>query len=449
VRIPQNTTSPSAHVAFEFNQSKTACGAASGGLVTRTAKDLLVVYDFEGGTDSPVIRIERWVTSGACEISSHSAPCWGPADVLGAGEAEAAVNTGVGGLSGALPNGDTIAPSAPQSLGLKEFGEAGIDLTDSGVFDANTCITFGKAYGVSRTSGNSGTAQMKDLVGPVDFSLSNCPKVNIVKTGGNAPLAGAKFELFQPAGVDGNGVPSGTSKYDCTTGTDGKCTMENVLPGSYTLDETVVPSGYTKASGLPQTVTVVSGTDQTLTFEDPPAPGSVDITKLDDAGDPVVGARFQLYSPQGIANGAPTGSAVTGKYCDTDVTGSCTISNVTPGDYTLDETVIPTGYAKDADLPENITVPNGGTVTKSYTDPRKFKVIVIVCRQTDDTLYPSDIKIDGDAAGKSLSSAQATAASLSESALCGISTGSKGNLRAAPDSSNPHDADIDIPNKQT
>jgi hypothetical protein len=290
---------------------------------------------------------------------------------------------------------------------------------------------------------------MEDIVGPGAFAISNCPKVNIVKTGGNAPLAGAKFELFQPAGVDGNGVPTGTSKYDCTTGTDGKCTMSNVVPGVYTLDETVVPSGYTKASGLPQTVTVVSGTDQTLTFEDPPAPGRVDITKLDDAGDPVVGATFQLYSPQGILNGAPTGSAVTGKSCTTDATGSCTISNVTPGDYTLDETVIPTGYAKDADLPENITVANGGTVTKSYTDPRKFKVIVIVCRQTDDTLYPSDIKIDGDAAGKSLSSAQATAASLSESALCGISTGSKGNLRAAPDSSNPHDADIDIPNKQT
>ena len=36
VRIPQNTTSPSAHVAFEFNQSETLCGGSSDGLVQRS-----------------------------------------------------------------------------------------------------------------------------------------------------------------------------------------------------------------------------------------------------------------------------------------------------------------------------------------------------------------------------------------------------------------------------
>ena len=38
VRIPQNTTSPSAHIGFEFSQSRTACGGASGALVQRTSR---------------------------------------------------------------------------------------------------------------------------------------------------------------------------------------------------------------------------------------------------------------------------------------------------------------------------------------------------------------------------------------------------------------------------
>ena len=86
VRIPQNTTSASAHIAFEFNQSDTLCGAASDGLVERTEGDMLIVYDFEGGsTDDPTINLSRWITSGACEVGSHVPPCWSEAVDLTAG----------------------------------------------------------------------------------------------------------------------------------------------------------------------------------------------------------------------------------------------------------------------------------------------------------------------------------------------------------------------------
>jgi hypothetical protein len=83
VRIPQNTTSPSAHVAFEFNQSETLCGGSSDGLVERSTAnggDVLIVYDFEGGaTDTPTIRLSRWIGIGACEVASNAPPCWGVA----------------------------------------------------------------------------------------------------------------------------------------------------------------------------------------------------------------------------------------------------------------------------------------------------------------------------------------------------------------------------------
>ena len=136
---------------------------------------MLIVYDFEGGSgDLPTLTLRRWVASGSCEVSADSPPCWGTAtDLTASGIAEAKVNV----MSTAA---DTIAPSSA-TLGLSEFGEAGVDLTDAGVFSANTCTGFGKIFGVSRSSGNSGTAQMKDLVGPGNISLTNCGQIIIKK----------------------------------------------------------------------------------------------------------------------------------------------------------------------------------------------------------------------------------------------------------------------------
>jgi hypothetical protein len=73
-RIPQNSTSASAHVGFEFNQGHTGCGPGSDGLVRRTAGDLLIVYDFAGGSSAPVLTVRTWVTSpqSACDIGSDT-----------------------------------------------------------------------------------------------------------------------------------------------------------------------------------------------------------------------------------------------------------------------------------------------------------------------------------------------------------------------------------------
>ena len=167
-RIPQNTTSPSAHIGFEFNQGTTACPAGSDGLVQRTAGDMLIVYDFEGGAgDAPVLTLRRWVTSGSCEVTTNSPPCWGPATNLTAGGfAEGRVNTTASVLDTNTPPTPPATTSVSSTSGVNEFGEAIINLTDAGVFQPGVCTAFGKTYAVSRSSGNSAQAQMKDLVGP-------------------------------------------------------------------------------------------------------------------------------------------------------------------------------------------------------------------------------------------------------------------------------------------
>jgi len=207
VRIPQNTTSPSAHLAFEFNQGGSTCPtSASDGLVPRTAGDLLVLYDFTGGNVAPTITIDRWITSGTCDVSQDSSTdsnggCWGPGTTLNGTQAEANVNTGLShicdttlsptgcgpgesdtsdgtttkGTNYVLPfqTSDSLAP-ATETLNQSEFGEAGIDLTAANIFTSASCTSFGQVEAVSRSSGSSGTAAMEDLVGPGTFTLSNC-----------------------------------------------------------------------------------------------------------------------------------------------------------------------------------------------------------------------------------------------------------------------------------
>jgi hypothetical protein len=203
VRIPQNTTSPSAHVGFEFNQSTTGCPSGSDGLVQRTPGDLLVVYDFEGSsTSNPTLTIRRWVTSGSCDVGSDSPPCWGVAqNVTSSGFGEARVNTTTSVNDAVAPGGDT--------LGLNEFGEAGIDLTAAGAFGSGGCTHFGKLDAVSRSSGNSGSAAMEDLVGPGNVSIDNCRPAAIT--------SGQKVVISDTAKVTGFGTPTGTVDFKLFT----------------------------------------------------------------------------------------------------------------------------------------------------------------------------------------------------------------------------------------
>ena len=398
VRIPQNTTSASAHVGFEFNKGTSGTCAGSN-LVQRTAGDMLIVYDFEGGGETPVLTLRRWVTSGACEVTTNTAPCWGVATNLTAGGfAEARVNVGTTAL-------DTIAP-VDETLQDSEFGEAGINLTDSGVFPAGTCNSFGKVFGVSRSSGNSSQAAMKDLVGPGNFNLTNCGTVNIIKQTNprglnqafsfTSTLTGAQLSCTAdttPASfsLNDNGNTSSNS-----TGNTESCA--NVPAGSYTVTEGADPAGFafqgvsctssgtgtsTSTSGKVVTITMAGGGVVTCTYTNEQQLGAIKITKTGAdkscTGDPLPagcsapGVRLLSGATFSIKVGT---TAITGSPFTTNANGVVCVDNLAFGPYNVKEESPPTGYATDDTSTTVITVDTNAKCsdatfvgeTKTYTN---------------------------------------------------------------------------------
>jgi hypothetical protein len=409
VRIPQNTTSPSAHVAFEFNKGKVACGGNADGLPRRVAGDMLIVYDFEGGsTDVPVITVRRWVDSGACEVGSSTAPCWGPSTNLTAsGFAEAKVNTDSTVLDALTPPALTSnsGASVNSTLGVSEFGEAGIDLTAAGVFTAGTCESFGTASAVSRTSGNSGTAQMKDLVGPAPFTLTNCGTVTIIKQtkprglnqnfGFTSTLAGGELSCTGDTTPDAfdlndNGNSGKTlGSTDAAQNSAGNTeTCTNVPVGSYTVTEGDNPAGFTfvnatctvsggatqSVTGKVATIDMVGGGSATCLYTNKQELGAIKVTKTSTkTGNNLAGAEFSVTGPNSFSTTLTTGSD-----------GTACVDNLAFGSYTVTETKAPTGFAIDTTAGQTVVVDNNakcsdspyGGETQAFTDTPKSTIQV-------------------------------------------------------------------------
>ena len=352
VRIPQNTTSASAHVGFEFNQGDTPCGAGSDDLVERTEGDLLFVYDFEGGSADPRITLREWVTSGVCEVGSNSPPCWGPAvDLTASGFAEAEVNVGTSVL-------DAVA-DPDETLNDSEFGEAIINLSDAGVFTPGECVAFGKTFAVSRSSGNSAQAQMKDLVGPADINIQNCGSIIIHKQTVPSPdPTGTSFGYTTTGGL----VPSTFSLLD--GGTE-DFQSPAILAGPYSVTEgdpgpnfvltaiNCTSSGTSTFTTNVGTRTVSIDLDATdtveCTFVNTLQTGAIKVTKT----------RKHAASGPGDHPHAGVDFTVNGVTKATDANGQACFDGLNFGTYTVHETV-PAGYVVDGN-DKQVTVDNTAT----------------------------------------------------------------------------------------
>jgi hypothetical protein len=404
VRIPQQTTSSSAHIGFEFNQGTIACPAGSDGLVRRTAGDMLIVYDFEGGGGTPVITLRRWLTNPAdptqagyftdpaspCDVDNNAPPCWGDAKNLTTlGFAEAAVNTGTTVTDLNTPPTPPATQSVSSSLGDSEFGEAGINLTDAGVFTPNVCTGFGKTFAVSRSSGNSGTAQMKDLVGPGNINIANCGRVIIHKVTDPSPdptdttfsytttggLNPATFTL-KNGGTRDYGTTVFAGNYSVTESDPGANFVLTALTcggAGNPLQDVDNGSTFTTDVGT-RTASFSLAANDTIecTYTNTLQVGALQILKNSTKGGPVAqaGAVFSYDGHSVTDNGAGDQDADVGEVC---------VSGLLPGDYSVSETSAPPGYGAPVNAgPFTATVVSGtnctsnpptGSAVVTFTDP--------------------------------------------------------------------------------
>lgn len=420
VRIPQNSTSASAHIGFEFNQGETPCANGTG-LVEREPGDALIVYDFEGGNNTPTLKISRWLEAGhatfdgTCEASGNPVVgtdedgCWGNTDVLQPNEAQAKVNF-------EMSVDDELPPGGTETLNSVEFGEAIINLTEAGVFQPDQCLALGSVFAVSRSSGGSDKAQMKDLVGPGELNLTNCGTITVVK---QTSPSGASDSFDFAATRDGGGDvgdPAVTtfqlSDASDTPQADEVKKIINVQPDNYTITETV-PSGWqatnvvcTGASGTPTylpatfsgnstssaTFDVVAESDVVCTFSNQQL-GSIIVEKVvAGTSTRIDGAVFVFdddgdLETTGDQTTIPGVSGETGLFCIDGLTDFGTDA------YTVYEKAAPTGYeavtgskTATAAVGDCASRTSGEAITADVT----FENLKITSMTTVPVLYPND-----------------------------------------------------------
>lgn len=179
------------------------------------------------------------------------------------------------------------------------------------------------------------------------------PDLTIRKTDKDTgePISGVTFRLNYADG------PTITTE---PTGDDGTVTIENLLPGVYTVTEQSVPEGYILDT-TPQQVTLEPNRDATVQFQNYKRP-TLTIHKVDINGNALTGAIFEVKTKAGVKIGDfPVGPD-----------GSITIENIhlDEGYYIVTEIQAPDGYILDS-TPHEVYLRPGKTTEISIENEKK------------------------------------------------------------------------------
>jgi len=318
----------------------------------------------------------------------------------------------------------------------------------AGTYDVSETVPSGWTLTSSTCDNGDPVGAINVTVGTtVTCTFTNTAKATLIVAKETLPDGSAQSFTFTKTSGFGSGN-GGT--FNLTDGQTTGTTYSDLLPGSYVVTETV-PSGWksppaidctgdsgttnlsTGSSGA-ATFDLQAGETVTCTFTNTQL-AKVTITKTDD-DDPassVNGAVFGIYEDKAPAstsspgiedyNSATPATPAPVTTC-TIASGTCSTANVLdPAKaYWVVETTTPTGYTAAA--PQRITPTAGQNVPLTFVDQREFKVITIVCRNSDDSLYSSSVTLDGETKS-SLSTAPGFATQAQLCSLGGAAFGPK------------------------
>ena len=179
------------------------------------------------------------------------------------------------------------------------------------------------------------------------------PNLTIRKTDKDSgePISGVTFTLNYADG------PTITTE---PTGEDGTVTIENLLPGVYTITEQSVPENYILDTA-PQQVTLEPNRAATVQFQNYKRP-TLTIHKVDINGNALTGAIFEVKTKAGVKIGDfPVGPD-----------GSITVENIhlDEGYYIVTEIQAPDGYILDS-TPHEVYLRPGKTTEISIENEKK------------------------------------------------------------------------------
>lgn len=224
----------------------------------------------------------------------------------------------------------------------------------------------------------------------ITYTKTNTPQsgsLEIIKESEDGIVENVKFRIY---GTSANGEEIDET---AVTDKDGKILMENLLIGTYTVEEIEVANRYI----IPQSQTIVVSTDETasVTFTNILKRGSVMLTKVDKdyPDNKLSGAVFEIYdadkNPVGIMK-EPEG-------------GVYQLDELAYGDYTLKEVKAPTGFRQDENEYPFAVRNNGEVVTVEtlagvgFINDAQKGDLVITKRSSDNKLEGFSFRITGKA----------------------------------------------------
>ena len=226
----------------------------------------------------------------------------------------------------------------------------------------------------------------------VTVTFTDTPEItgegSIRKVDADDPTKGLAGAVIKITGVDNDF----TGTY--VTGVGGYLTdvpWKDMPLGSFTAEEVTPPEGYTKSPDVnktKQTFVWDGKTDVALVFEND-AKVKVKLIKLDDSGNPLPGAVFNI-----VRDGQIIGTE------ETKADGSITVTDVTEGMYAFVEVSAPSPFATLTEPViahvDQATINGGGTVTVTAADKRLPNLTILKRdAQTGDVIPDTHFEIRG------------------------------------------------------